>query len=499
MKIVTAQEMFRVEHLAYQEGWKEEDFMNRAGLGVAEAVRRAIGKYHLKPNIILLCGHGNNAGDAYVAGTQLLLGGFLVKALSLSPFEKFSPLCKLQSMRFIAAGGEIEYVTDATAISFGQSTIIIDGILGTGFKGEVTGLFREAIEKANRSKLTIIAVDIPSGINGTTGEIGGAAIAATETVFLGLPKRGCFIGQAWNHTGKISVYNFGLIDKFIEEAQSQWHLIEENEIKKALPKLERTRHKYQAGVVVGIGGSPGMPGAPILSSEAALRMGAGMMKLLHPIGMESELSSAPAELIRISYDPQDKADLIEKTKKADALFIGPGIGTKEETADLLKSILPLIDKPLVIDAEALTLIAKEKIPLPKKAVLTPHHGEMKRLLNLEGELAFLDFLQKVQDFVDQNDVTLVLKGSPTFILHPKSIAYVCDRGDPGMATAGSGDVLTGMIAALLAQKKTPLESAILGVYIHAVAGEKAALKYTSYSMVASDISHMIAEVLKNLI
>lgn len=499
MKIVTAQEMFRVEHLAYADGWKEEDFMNRAGSGVAESVRRAIEKYHLKPRIILLCGHGNNAGDAYVAGTLLLAGGFLVKAMSLSPFEKFSPLCKLQSTRFIAAGGEIEYITNASEIAFEKATLIVDGILGTGFKGEVAGLFKEAIEKANSSKITIIAVDIPSGINGTTGEIGGAAIKATETVFLGLPKKGCFIGRAWNNTGKITVHNFGLAEKYIDEAQAEFELLEENQIKKMIPPVERTRHKYQAGLVVGIGGRPGMPGAPVLSSEAALRTGAGMMRLLHPIGMEAELSGAMPEIIRVGYDPQDPQSLIEKTKKADALFIGPGIGTKPQTRALLKTIFPQLDKPLVIDAEALTIIAHEKLQLPKNAILTPHHGEMKRLLGLESELSFLEFFQKTQDFVDQNEVILVLKGSPTFILHPHSIAYVCDRGDPGMATAGSGDVLTGIIAAFLAQKKTPLEAALLGVYVHACAGEEAAMKYTSYGMVASDITHMVPSVLKTLI
>ena len=501
-KVVKPSEMVRLEKSAYTQSRSsesalslEEIFMENAGSIVADVVQRAIAKYHLKPKIILLCGKGNNAGDAYVAGRLLLSGQFDVSALSLVPLEKTSPLCKLQGSRFLAAGGKIKVIHDAEMIDFGDGTLLVDGIYGTGFKGTVSGLSADLITRANASKLPIIAIDIPSGIDGETGE-SALAIKATETVFLGLPKSGCFVGKAWNLVGKVNVFDFGLGKERIEEAVEDFYLIEEKEIQDNLPAIERTRHKYERGYVVGLAGSFGMPGAALLSGFAALRAGAGIVRILHPQGMEGEFAGAPPELIREGY--RDAFEVLKAMERASALFIGPGIGTSPSALEILKAILKQTSKPCVIDAEALTLIGKEKLMLPEGAILTPHRGEMKRLLNLERELSPWEEIGQVQEFSEKNGVTVVLKGSPTFIFHPKSKPWISTRGDPGMATAGCGDVLTGIIAALLSQKKSPLESAKMGVYLHGMAGELAAEKSSSYSMVASDVTEALADVFKHL-
>lgn len=486
IKVVTAKEMARIEKLAYADGFSEEAFMNKAGEGVAELVQRCIAQGHLKPHILLLCGSGNNAGDVYVAGAILREGGFHVHALSCAPYEKSSPLCQLQSRRFVKSGGIIEYIQKKEEIDFDEATILVDGLLGTGFHGKVEGLFHEMITLANASRLPIVAVDIPSGINGTTGERQGAAIKACDTLFLGLPKTGCFFDEAWNYVGRVHVFNFGLEAKYIADAKEDFFLINDDLIKELFPPIIRTRHKYQAGYVVGVGGAPGMPGAPIMSSFAALRAGAGIVRLLYPEGMESELAFAPYEVIRQAY--QDAETILEAMERASSLFIGPGLGTSPEAVKMLKKVLPAINKPCVIDAEALTILAHHPIKLPPKTILTPQAGEMNRLLGLEKTPPKAELVSRCQHFCEEKNVTLVLKGAPTFIFHPKQKPYISSRGDPGMATAGSGDVLTGVIAAFLAQVGDPLTASILGVYVHGVAGEHACKKWTSYCLAATDIT-----------
>ncbi len=498
MKVVKAKEMARIEQLAYQHGASEEAFMLCAGEGIAEVVQQCVARDHLKPKITLLCGRGNNGGDAYVAGAILLEGGFDVSAIALAPLKENTPLSQKQSQRFAGAGGHITIIKGAEEIVFGETELIIDGILGTGFRGQVEGLYLEAIKKANASKLCIISIDIPSGIDGNTGEVGNVAINAEETVALGLPKTGCFLGEVWGQVGKLHVVDFGLSEECVEQAEEDFTLIDEHKIKPLLPPVKRTRHKYQAGYVVGLGGSLGMPGAPLLASFAALRSGAGIVRLLHPQGMEAVLSGAPYELVREGYQEGNEKQILDAFARASAIFVGPGMGTSPSTVKLLEKVLPQIDKPCVIDADALTLLAAHDISLPHDAILTPHHGEMQRLLKAEGEMDFLDLLKQSQEFVDKRKVTLVLKGAPTFIFHPGKTPKVCGRGDPGLATAGTGDVLTGVIAAFLAQGKSPTEAASLGVYFQAVAGEYAAEEFTSYSVVASDVTDYLPLVFAEL-
>lgn len=496
MKVVKANEMSRIEQLAYQEGFSEETFMENAGHCVAALIRQLIGRYHLKPNIAFLCGRGNNGGDAYVAARLLLLGGFEIVTYALAPLEQCSRLCVLQAENFQKNGGKIVFVNDVDEISLINIHLIVDGILGTGFHGNVEGLFAAAIEKANSSGKPILAIDIPSGINGSTGEIGNLAIKATDTLFLGMAKTGCFLGNVWDYVGKVHVHNFGLSETFIHEAQADFQIIDQKLIQHLLPKIERTRHKYQAGYVVGLGGSIGMPGAPKMTAFATLKAGAGIVRLLHPKGMEAELAGPPYEIILQGYSEGDHESVLQTIERASAVFIGPGLGTSSAALEILKQILPQLQKPCILDAECLTLLAMHPIQLPKECIMTPHHGEMKRLLGLEKDISANEFLQLAKNYAETHKVTLVLKGAPTFIFHPDTLPFVCVHGDPGMATAGSGDVLTGIISGFLAQNKKPLEAAILGVYFHGLAGEYAAEKYTSYSMVATDILKSLPGVFK---
>lgn len=482
MNIISAQSMAFLEKQAYQQGHKEKDFMEKAGRGIALAIQEYVDR--LDP-VLLLCGKGNNGGDAFVAGVYLLEQGYLVSAIQLDSLDLCSPLCQENHKRFVEAGGQLFH---ESLPDFHLYSLILDGIFGTGFKGQVKEPYASLIRGVNASKVPIISIDIPSGLNGNTGEASDSAILAKETLYLGLPKVGFFLQNGWNHIGRLRPIDFGLPVSIANEVKAEMVLMTEKQARGWMPPIVRNRHKYSRGYVVGIAGSPNMPGAAILSSLSALRSGCGIIRLLHPDGMQVELAAAPYEIIRVPYCQNDTEKVLELMKKASAHFIGPGMGLSDETANLLSSIMPFLEHPCVIDADALTLYAKHAFDLPKQAILTPHLGEMKRLLNnTEISAVTLDLLQKCQQYVEEKQVTLVLKGAPTFILHPGQPILVNATGDPGMATAGSGDVLTGLIASLCAQGLSCHQAAAFGVYLHGLAGEYAAAEKTSRSLIATDL------------
>lgn len=488
MKVVASNQMTFLESQAYRNGSLEEDFMEEAGKGVAHWIAQFVEKHSLPKNVYLLCGKGNNAGDAYVAGVYLLERGFSVLAYQIVPIGQCSPLCQSNHSRFLSQGGLVHEVNDIEEELKFTHGVIVDALFGTGFHGAARDPFALVIHKANASSLPMIAVDIPSGLEGETGVVEGEAIKATETIFLGLPKLGFFLQDGWNHIGKLRYVDFGLPRQYIEESEADLLMLSPDIMKPLCPPIVNNRHKYQAGFVIGLSGSPGMPGAAILASVGALRGGAGIIRLLHPKGMEAELASSPYEIIKIPYRYEDAAKIIDMMDQASATFVGPGIGRTPEAHLLMQSVLPDLEKPCVIDADALTIIAEEKITLPQHCILTPHVGEMMRLLQRSApKPGTKEFLDTCQAFAEERRITLVLKGGPTYIFHPDEPIMVNPHGDPGMATAGSGDVLTGILAALLAQGLTPHHAAALGVYLHGLAGEFAAEEMTSYCMIASDI------------
>jgi ADP-dependent NAD(P)H-hydrate dehydratase / NAD(P)H-hydrate epimerase len=498
MKVVSAKMISEIEARAYRRGHTERDFMENAGRGIALAAQQFIEKYQLPHNIWLLCGKGNNGGDAFVAGRYLLDQGYPVTAIQHEELYRCSPLCQENGRRFLDKKGKLVN----QLVSFGSGGVIIDGLFGTGFKGQVREPYASLIEAANRSGLPILAIDIPSGLDGSSGQIEGSVIHATETIFLGLPKTGFFLENGWNVVGNLRGVDFGLPADLIEQAAADFHLNTQDQIARLLPPIKRNRHKYQAGYVLGLAGSPTMPGAALLSTLAALRGGSGMVRLLYPHGMEAVLSSSPYELIKIPYTYDQPQEVSQIMQKGGATFIGPGLGHSEQIGQFLQKIVPTLEKPCVIDADALTLFAEGAFQLPKQALLTPHTGEMQRLLKSSTSLILnLDLLHTCQRYAEEHRLTLILKGAPSFIFHPQTSPCVNPTGDPGMATAGSGDVLTGLLASLLSQGLNCHQAALLGVYLHGLAGELAAEKRgVSYGMIASDlITHFDSgyEILQN--
>ncbi len=490
LKIVTAEEMARIEKLAYKDGASEQKFMENAGVAIAAAVEEFLEQQELPKIVTLLVGKGNNGGDAFAAGARLLAQGIQVNALQLYPLEECSPLCQKMCQKFRSSGGPVHPVYEKHSFPFAPDGVILDGLVGTGFRGKAQGVLARAIEQANQSELPIIAIDIPSGLNGDTGEVGSVAIEATETIALGLPKLGFFLNEGWHYVGTLRHADFGLGENYIAKANASAHLINEHNISDALPPIKRTRHKYQAGYVLSVAGSFDMPGAAILASYAVLRAGAGIVRLFHPRGMEAELSGAPFELIREGWDGKQLKRIQEEALRAKALLIGPGMGRSTKAKQMFHKIIKAIKLPMVCDADALFFLAQSTSwKLPKGSILTPHHGEMHQLLKSKKN----NSLELCQAYAQKKNVTVVLKGAPTFIFHPDVSPLVVTRGDPGMATAGSGDVLTGIIAAMRAQGLEARTAAAVSVYLHGLAGELAASTLTSYCLTASDLIEFLPE------
>lgn len=479
--IVSAKEMARIEKKSIEEGADDEAYMDKAGSEIARIVQEEFAPQ----KVLLLLGKGNNGGDALVAGLHLHQAGVEVIAYHLYPPEKYSPLCKKKGEAFYRAKGVFLPIENTT--EFPEDCLILDGLLGTGFSGKTEGLLAETIDKVNNSDALVVALDIPSGIDGNSGKAGGSAIKAFMTITLGMAKRGLFFADGYNHAGALRIVDFGLAKKYHDEAEVQGYLLGDN-VLEYLPKIERTRHKYQAGYLLAVAGSPGMPGAALLACSAALRSGVGIVRLYHMPKMEEELANAPYELIR----SDQFEELFNETKRANSLLIGPGMGRNEEAK---KRFLRLLDLslPMVIDADGLFhLSAVKNFKAKAPTILTPHKKEMERLL---GAAPTHEVCAK---YAKEKNVVLVLKGAPTWIFSPDEAPLVCIRGCPGMATAGTGDVLTGIIGSLLAQKVSLLPAAAMGVYLHGLAGEIAAEQLSDEAMIASDLIEALPDVFHSI-
>ncbi len=328
LKVVTASEMKRVEELACAEGESDLFFMESAGQAVAHAVANFAEVHHLLKKATLLVGKGNNGGDAFAAGAELISLGFEVTALHLYSLDACTPLCKAMCEKFTSCGGALKWAEKETSFDFGSKGLILDGLVGTGFKGKAEGILALAIACANRSCLPIFSIDIPSGLNATTGEVETIAIHAAQTLFLGFPKLGFFLRQGWDHVGVLRYGSFGLKEQYTCLAKPVAHLDNSSLLSAHLPVIKRTRHKYERGYLIAFAGSTAMPGAAVMSCHAALRAGAGIVRLFHPLGMESLLSTAPFELIRQGWDLSGMSPVSAEASRAQAVLVGPGNGPR---------------------------------------------------------------------------------------------------------------------------------------------------------------------------
>ncbi len=486
-KVVSAHEMARLEKLAYEMGCIARDFMLQAGGEVALAAEKFAAKKHLPKEAALLVGKGNNGGDALAAGQELIQKGFRVTAYLLFPKEECTDLNRAMLAKFT---GKSVQISPGGLSDLKTSPLFIDGILGTGFQGELALYLQEVVQKVNGFDASLIAVDIPTGVDGASGAVRKAAIKAAMTVYLELPKTGLFLQDGPNQTGELVCGRFGLPVECVAKAGAEFLLFEKEDAASLLPKIKRARHKYEAGSVLAICGSKGMEGAAMLSALAALRAGAGIVKI--GASSDMDLQSRAPEIIEL-FVQEDSSAALAEAARSKAVLVGPGLGRSEKTTRFLSEILPKIKSPMVLDADALFFLSKQKEYNFPNAILTPHKQELQRLLG-EGEIVFA----KIAAFVKKHCAVLIYKGAPTFIFVKGQLPFVIARGDPGMATAGTGDVLSGILTALLAQGEKLPDAALFGVFLHALSGEIAALEKGSYSLIASDIIECLPEAFRNI-
>ena len=492
--ILTARAMRTLEQKAEANGITNEMLMEEAGKNIAEKTNDFVQEKNLKKKAYIFAGRGNNGGDAYVAGCYLLKQGYDTEVFQVHPL-KDETLAHKQRIRYENMGGRL---IDALPHKPHEG-IVIDGIFGTGFKGTPDEKTQHVMRVINSMHLPIIAIDTPSGINCETGEVSKSTVCATMTITVQCPKIGFFLQDAYNYVGKLVSVGIGM-GQFYDPDDIALYSIDEENVRQHLPHIHRTRHKYQAGYVVGFAGESGMTGASLLSSFSALKTGAGIVHLIHDKAQTLEFCAKPLEVVCIGYESPDSVEVIKRIKKASSCFIGPGFGTSEKQQSVLEKLWPyLLDKKVVCDADVLLWLGKRMQPLPEK-VLTPHLGELRYLIDCDiSQGVTQKILEQCQAFVDTYTTHLVLKGCPTFLFSYNTSMHVVMRGDPGMATAGSGDVLTGIIAALMAQGLKPDQAMRFGAYLHGLAGELAAKEETSYSLTATTIVSHIKDAYKILI
>ncbi len=478
-EIVTPEEMVRLEELASTHGYTSSDLMEQAAYGLARVIEQWIKESHLPRRVLLMTGRGNNGGDAFAAGTILLNRGFFVKALHIP--GPSSQLCSTRLNDFVAKGGRLQLFPH---LDSSGCSVIVDGLVGIGFKGTAEGVLKEMINWAQNSLLPILSIDLPSGLNATTGKVPSVAIRATATIYCGFPKTGFFIEQGWDHVGiLIGVDMKGFATISSENIRASATLLDPRFL--SLPLMQRSRHKYEAGYLLGLAGSNSMTGSAALSVEGAFRSGAGIVSLF----CSASIPLLSVEAIRRRWS---WSCFRREVKRATAYFVGPGIGKSLFVRRRLRKIAALTSLPCVVDADALAIYA-QKGAFPENAVLTPHRGEAEQLFGHSPSIL------RCHSYAETHKVTLVLKGAPTFIFHRDHKPLVIGYGDPGMATAGSGDLLTGIIGGLLAQRLSPYDAAALAVFIHGYAGELAARELTSYSLMASDIARFVPQAFRYLI
>lgn len=434
----------------------------------AEAtLRDALRQFPAAKHWQVVCGAGNNAGDGYVLARLASQHGVVVSLLSLVDPEALRGDAATACSDFAAAGGIVmpwDGVVDA------EADLIVDAILGSGLQREVGGQFAEAVAAINAHSGSVCSLDIPTGIHGDSGTVQGVAVQADlTTTYVGL-KSGLFLGDGPAYRGTLTFCDLAIDPAWTTAVSPQFHRIDAADVAAALPRRERNAHKGDFGHVLVIGGGPGMPGAARLCGEAALRSGAGRVTVAtHPEHAAHLNASRPELMVQAVADAEDLAPLLPK---ADVVAFGPGLGQSDWARALFATVCR-DPRPAVWDADALNLLAAEQ-PAIRNKVLTPHPGEAATLLDDTAAAVQADRLAALAALHARYGVVIVLKGAGTLISAENDIPAISTAGNPGMAAAGMGDVLTGVIAGLAAQGLPLQRAAMVGTEIHARAGDRVA-------------------------
>ncbi len=516
MELVTAAEMRELDRAAIK-GRKIPSLrlMENAGEAVVRAMERHFGTLRGKTATII-AGKGQNGGDGFVVARLLRKKNCKARVVLLTSSSSLTGDAATNLKRFQKAGGRCHAVDKESALDrvlaplLQTSEVLVDAIFGTGLNAPVKGLSASAIAMMNASGRPIVAIDLPSGLDGDTGSVLGTAVTAALTVTLARPKRGLFLGAGPNHAGMIRVADIGIPSDLISGAKIHVTLLEVADIRPLLPKRPRTGHKGTFGHAGIIAGSAGKTGAAAMAAMAALRIGAGLVTVAAPRSVSDVLE---AKLLEAMTHPVPETEARTLSKQAlapllafaadkTALAIGPGIGRHLETQALVHNLLVEAKRPMVLDADGLNAVAGHADMLGRASgplILTPHPGEMARLLGTTSAEIQRDRLGAASRLARERNVCVVLKGAGTVVAAPDGRLAVNSTGNPGMATAGTGDALTGIIVGLLAQGLPAWEAACAGVFLHGLAGDLAAAEQGEAGLIAGDVIRAIPQATRHVL
>lgn len=457
--------------------------MERAGQAALNAL---LEKWPTAGRLALFCGVGNNGGDGFVLARLLHGAGKQVQLFQIGDAARISGDALAAREAAIDAGLPVD---DFSGQSLDEFDLIVDGLLGTGIRGEVGDEWRAAIESINRAAIPVLALDIPSGLDGESGNVLGIAVRSNLTItFIGL-KTGLFSGAGRDYCGELVFDDLGVTDEVYQRVHPAASRLDYEQIKPVLVPRSRHGHKGDYGHVLIIGGDEGMSGAARMAGEAAARVGAGLVSIATRAAHAALLSTSRPELM--SHGVEKPAQLRRLMQRASVIAIGPGLGQGRWGRAMLGAVLES-HLPLVIDADALNLLAADPL-WQRNWVLTPHPGEAARLLGCEPREIQQNRLLALTSLEASYGGVIVLKGAGTLVMEEGELPALCSSGNPGMASGGMGDLLTGTIAGLIAQGLGNGDAARLGVALHAEAGDRAA-KAGERGMVASDLFPFLREL-----
>ncbi|MDR1743228.1 MAG: NAD(P)H-hydrate dehydratase [Dysgonamonadaceae bacterium] len=441
-------------------------------------------------SVTLVCGTGNNGGDGLAVG-RLLHGKNYKVCVYLMPGDTLSADCAENLRRARASGVDVRTIAAADNIPLSDTSVIVDAIFGSGLNRELSGLPAEVVRRINGSGKTVVSIDVPSGL--FLDRKTSLAIQATDTVTFQIPKLALYLPVNHRFVGNVHIVNIGLNEKALSEAETRLFFTEKADVRPLLKPLSKFAHKGAQGHALIIGGSFGKIGSVCLASRAALKAGCGLVTAFLPgCGVPIIQSHFPEAMAVSDRNENHISDILFEVKPH-AIAIGMGMGTDEDSQEAFRRFLSTNRVPLVIDADGLNILSKNKDwldMLGPKTILTPHPKELSRLL---GEWTDdFDKIDRVRKFARKYNVVLVVKGAYSLVLDAENL-FVNSSGTPALATAGSGDVLSGIIAGLMAQGYEPIDAARIGVYLHGLTADISSKKIHPRSFVATDIIEHIGK------
>jgi hydroxyethylthiazole kinase-like uncharacterized protein yjeF len=504
MKVARVGEMKNLDRRALEEfGISEELLMENAGEAVHSVILREL---HIQNNkFVVFCGAGNNGGDGLVVARKIHSNGGEVKVFLLDDEAKFKGAAKKNFEIVSRLPIEMRRVNSAASVitELFDCDGIVDAIFGTGLLRKVSGVYRDVIRLINQSQSTVFSVDIPSGINGDSGDIMGVAVEADCTVTFGLPKLGNILYPGYEHCGDLYVSHISLPPALYDSDGIKVAINSPVE----LPERTEDTYKGSYGKTLFIAGSSGYLGAPYLSALSFLKAGGGMSYLATPRSISPFLGSKGSEIVFVPQKETssgsialENADrLLEFSEDADMVVLGPGLSLAPQTQELVRKLVPEVKKPLLIDGDGITAITGDLGGIKKRkaaTILTPHLGEMSRITGKEIDEINSNRIDVLQSTARELKAIIVLKGAHSIIGYPDGSVFVNVSGNSGMATAGSGDVLTGTIAAMRGLGLTLEDAVRMGVFVHGFSGDIAAVDKGEDGMTAQDILDCLPEAMK---